>query len=182
MPRRSKFSTLSFIRDVALRGKIVKSIGTISELYLVQKNPSYSGLAPEIRRIIVLYCASVIEAVLLHLYKQQGAIITKIAYKDVQTLSSRYQLDPNAKFVIASQVTVQKDERELMLDVLLKKFVDDGIISDDLKKKIDKVKDIRNTLHLSKSRSGLRIGESSIQSATEAVYEILIIVQTSLGR
>ncbi|MBI2325888.1 hypothetical protein HYU91_00710 [Candidatus Collierbacteria bacterium] len=171
---------LGFISDVTLRRKLVEAIETTSALYLVQQDPNYSGIAKEIRRIIVLYCASIIEAVFLYLYKRNGFKLTKLEYRDVQTLTQRYQLDSNCKFVIASQVDIPRHERELMLDLLLKLFVDENIISKQLGDKIEKAKSIRNTLHLAKSRSGLIIGQSGVKTAIDAVYETIIVVRNHL--
>lgn len=77
MPQRSSSqnaqtaSNFSFIKDTTLRRKLVEAIETISELYIIQQDPKYAELAKEIRRVIVLYCASIIEAVFLYLYKKR---------------------------------------------------------------------------------------------------------------
>lgn len=175
-------ANLGFISDVTLRRKLVEAIETTSELYLVQQDPIYSALAKEIRRIIVLYCASIIEAVLLYLYKKDNFKLTKPEYKDVQTLSQRYQLDSNSTFVIASQVNVPRHERELMLDMLLKLFIEENIIPKQLGDKIEKAKSIRNTFHLAKSRSGMNIGQSRIKTSFDAVYETIIVVRSYLAK
>lgn len=172
---------LGFVSDVTLRRKLVEAIETTSELYLVQQDPNYSALAKEIRRIIVLYCASIIEAVLLYLYKKYGYKLTKLEYRDIQTLTQRYQLDSNCKFVIASQVNVPRHERELMLDLLLKLFIDENIIPKQLGEKIEKVKAIRNTFHLAKSRSGMSIGQPGIKASFDAVYETIVVVRNHLA-
>ena len=131
--------------------------------------------------MIVLYCASIIEAVFLFLYKKNNFEITKLEYRDVQTLIQRYQLDPDCKFVIATQMNVPRHERELMLDLLLKLFVDKNIISKQLEGKIEKAKSIRNTFHLTKSRSGLTVSPSSIKTAIDAVYETIIVVRNHVA-
>lgn len=171
----------SFISDINLRRKLVEAIQTTSELYLVQQDPNYSALAKEIRRMIVLYCASIIEAVLLYLYKKNRFEITKLEYRDVQTLAQRFQLDSHCKFVIASQMNVPRHERELMLDLLLKLFVDKNIIPTQLGEKIEKAKAIRNTFHLAKPRSGMSIGQPGVKTALDAVYETIIVVRNHLA-
>lgn len=183
--KQSKVSAndLLFISDVPLRKKIIDAIETISGLYLVEQDTKYpTALTKEIRRVIVLYAASIIETLLLYLYGKEKISELKIEYKEVHTLPTQFQLEPNAKFVIAKQTETPKLERELMLDTLLKIFSQRKVISKDLEAKIKKAKDIRNTFHLSKSRTGIRIDSKIVQISTEAVYETVLSVQNQLKK
>lgn len=174
---------LSFISDLSLRRKIIDAIETISGLYLFEQDAKYAlGLKKEIRRVLILYSASIIEAVLLYLYKKGKFSISKIDYSDVRILPNPYQFNQSFKLVIAKQIEIPKSDHELMLDVLLKYFSDKIIISRDLEKNIKKAKDFRNTFHLSKSRSGLFVTTKMVQISTDAVYETVIAVKNYLQK
>jgi hypothetical protein len=170
-----------FITNDSLRAKIISSIFTISGLYLVEEKQRNSPeLAKEIRRVIILYSAFIIEAILLFMFKKKSEKLEKIDYKDVYELPSNFQTASSYTLVVAKQVKIPKHERELMLDVLLKYYVEKGIISRNLESKIKKVKDIRNTFHLSKPRSGLRISQNDVQSASDTVYETILMAKDNI--
>ncbi len=124
---------LRFITDISLRRKIENSIETTSFLYLKRNEKSTSsGFAKEIRRAEILYAASIIEAVLIHLFKRRGESMSKTDYKDVVTLPSIYQSGSHP-VVVARQVQIPKLGRELTLDSLLELFSKNGIIKHRLK-------------------------------------------------
>lgn len=174
---------LSFISDLSLRKKIIDAIETISGLYLFEQDTKYAlGLKKEIRRVIILYSASIIEAVLLYLYKKGKFSIPKTDYSDVRILPNPYQFNQDFKLVLAKQIQIPKSDHELMLDVLLKYFSDKTIISRDLEKNVKKTKDFRNTFHLSKSRSGLFVTARMVQISTDAVYETVIAVKNYIQK
>ena len=97
-------------------------------------------------------------------------------------MPDNYQNDKNNIFVLAKKKTVAKDNRELMLDSLLKLFNDSGIISDVLKDKIDKARKVRNTFHLAKSRKGIFCGIKVVNLSFEAVLETSHAVNDYLNR
>lgn len=181
--KRAQFDNkdLLFITDRPLRRKVTDAIETISGLYLVEKDKNYPPeISKEIRRIIILYAASIVEALLLYLYKQKKFSITKTDYKNPHILPSEYQKENGISLVIAKQIKIPKNERELMLDVLLEFFCDKGIIGMDLNKKIKKAKDVRNTFHLSKSRLGIQCSQTAVKTSTDALYKTIIIVKDTL--
>lgn len=173
---------LLFISDIYLRKKIVNAIGTISGLYLVERDEKYPPeLSKEIRRTIVLYAASIIEALLLFLYKKCGKQQFKVNYNNVYSLPSSLQISTQYKLIVAKQVKIPKEERELTLDVLLKFYTnEEKIISKELAAKIEKAKDIRNTFHLSKPRSRLVANVNTIKLSAEAIYETIVVVKENL--
>ncbi len=172
---------LLFITDLPLRRKIEDALETTSFLYLQEKGGGMSeGFSRENRRMIILYSASIIEAVLLHLYKRKGFSISRVVYKKVHVLPQTYQLDLDTKLVLAKQIEEPRDDRELMLDTLLKHFVSEGVIKLPLKKKIDKAKNVRNTFHLSKSRKGIQCSAPSVESSFTAVLGTIISVRDYL--
>jgi hypothetical protein len=87
-----------------------------------------------------LYAASIVEALLLYLYKRKGSSIVKNEYADVHVLPQSYQFETGTVLVIAKQRKVPRHDRELMLDVLLKFFIQQKLINVSLKKKIERAK------------------------------------------
>ncbi len=178
-PRRgsktSSVGDLLFITDIPLRNKIEDAIEMISLLYLLEKQGSFPrGFLKENRRMIILYSASVVEAVLLYVYKKKGFAIRKTNYLDVVTLPASYQLEPGSTLVVAKQVQGTRPDRELMLDILLKVCFDEGVIDAQLQARIEKAKNVRNTFHLSKSRKGLNCSPASANQSFEAVLDTIV--------
>lgn len=182
MPRRkSKKVGLDFISDATLRRKISDAIETTSFLYLKRNEGGVSaGFASEIRRMEILYAASIIEAVLLFLFKRRNESMTRMDYKEPHILPAKYQPNTAFQLVVAKQSKVRRQERELMLDNLLDFFAEKGIIKNSLKAKIDKARRVRNTFHLSKSRKGIRCGTKAVDSANDAVIETFTMARRHL--
>lgn len=174
-------SDLTFITTLSLRNKLVGAIETISDLYTISEGPETKTLlAIEIRRVIVLYVASIIEAILLFLFKNTSLTYPKIEYADVCVLPSSFQLEKDKKLVVAKQIENVRSDKELMLDVLLKVFVNKNIISAELETKIKHAKDVRNTFHLSKLRSGIFLSKKKVDISIEALYEVVEITRNYL--
>ncbi len=181
MTRKSKSTNFSFITDIALRRKIENAIEITSFLNLKRNEEgTATGFAKEIRRMEILYAASIIEAILIYLFKKLGDQIHKIDYKDVYTLPNSYQLVAPSTFVLAKQIQTPRTERELMLDNLLEHFSKKGLIKKDLKSKIDTARKVRNTFHLAKSRKGIRCDAVSVNSAYDAVLGMLTVARNQL--
>lgn len=175
MQRKSSRSNLGFITDASLRRKIEGAIETISFLYLKRNEKGISaGFSSEIRRMEILYAASIIEAIFIYLFKKRKESIFKTEYKDVRTLPAPYH------FVVARQIQTPKTERELMLDNLLDFFSKSGVIKKKLKWKIDTARNVRNTFHLAKSRKGIRCDTKSVNSAYDAVVEVFSVARNLL--
>jgi len=176
-------SGLWFITDVSLRTKIEGAIETISFLYLFGKKfEASSGVAKEIRRVIILYSASIIEAALLFIYKRKGFAMEKLNYTNVYPLPKEYQFESNSVLVLAKQISKSKQDRDLMLDSLLKFFSDKRIIKTSLKERIDRVRNVRNTFHLSKSRKGVQCGVTSVTSSLRAAVNTILAVEAYLEK
>lgn len=174
-------SDLTFITTLSLRSKLVGAIKTISDLYTISEGPDTKPLLSiEIRRVIVLYVASIIEAILLFLYKKTNINQSKIEYTDICVLPNSFQLEKDKRFVVAKQIETARSDRELMLDVLLKVFIDKKAISTELETKIKHAKDVRNTFHLSKLRGGILVNKKKVDASIEALYEIVEITRNYL--
>lgn len=183
MQRKKRIKSLDFITDTTIRNKIEEAIETNSFLYLMERDHKFdAGTSKEIRRIIILYSASIIEAILLFLYKKKKFSSQKTYYSEIHTLPTKYQQNNESRIVIATQIKKQREERELMLDVLVDFFFDEKIINKVLKSKIDKARDIRNTFHLSKSRKGIHCGVKAVNVSNDAVLETILTVNDYLSK
>ena len=67
-----------------------------------------------------------------------------------------------------------------MLDVLLKHFKEAGIIDEVLAAQIERVKNVRNTFHLSKDRRGHISNERAEEAANNAVVGTIKVVRAAL--
>lgn len=171
----SEVGDLMFIADTALRRKIEDAIEMISVLYLLEKQEHLPQVfLKENRRIIILYSAAIIEAILLYVVKKKRWTIERTSYKNVSALPNNYQLDSKSTLVVAKQVQETRSEKELMLDVVLRTCLEKGVINLHLKPKIEKAKNVRNTFHLSKSRKGLNCTLSSANQSFDAVLETIM--------
>lgn len=183
MQRKKRNKSLNFITDIAIRNKIQVAIETSSFLFLMERDNKFdTGTSKEVRRIIILYAASIIEAILLYLYKKGKFSIEKVHYSDVYTLPSVYQLDSKSTLIVAKQFKKERHEREIMLDVLVELFFDKKIIGKSLKLKIDTARNIRNTFHLSKSRKGISCNIGIVNIANDAVLGAILVVTKYLSR
>lgn len=182
MPRRrNDTNNLDFIANATLRRKIEHAIEITSALYLKRNEKGVSkGIALEFCRMEILYAASIIEAILLYMFKSKNEKLNKLEYKEVYPLPSSYQSSGSPILVLAKQSQIPRQERELMLDNLLVFFTKNGTIKNDLKKKIDKARTVRNTFHLAKSRQGIRCDALSVNSAYDAVIDIFSVARAHL--
>lgn len=172
----------NFISDVPLRNKIIESLEMVSIFHLNLEKGNFSRpIAKELRRMMILYYASIIEALLLYLYKKGKHKILKTEYADVQQLNLKYQLDSKAIIVVARKINVERHDRELMLDNLLKYFHEKKMIPDGLKDRIDKTRNIRNTFHLSKSRKGILCGAITVEKSSKTVVDVVSLVENALN-
>lgn len=180
-PASSPSNDFSFIGDIYLRKKIEESILAAAGLYLLQQDSrTAAALSKELRRTIILYSASIIESILLYVYKKKKFSNKKIEYMNITQLPNDFQLEKDSILVVAKQVRKEREDRELMLDVLIKVFSEKGIISHSLKKKVEDIKDVRNTFHLSKSRRNIICSPRLVSMANDAIIETIIEIKNFL--
>ena len=161
---------------------IAEAIEVTSFLYLKRKEKGISaGFAKEIRRLEILYAASIIEALFLYVFKQRGESMHRVDYKDVHILPSAFQ-SGTSRLVVAKQIKSPKPDRELMLDNLLDFFYENGTIKKKLKQRVDTARNVRNTFHLAKSRKGIRCDAASVNAAYDAVIEMLNVAKVAIQK
>src|SRR3990167_8531906 len=109
---------LDFITDNILRKTNEESVEYVHVLSEESKKEDKSVLyKEETYRVIILYIVSIIEAVLLYLYKRQSDKITYTDYKFISPLHEDYQhaRDRESPVIIAVQKTIEKVEHQIRM-------------------------------------------------------------------
>ncbi len=146
---------LGFITDPVLRKTVQDSIEYTYLLFEEVKTKTDNRLyQEETCRVTILYIVSIIEAILLFLYKKGGYTIPHIEYKYVQALSEDYQHKGAVgdRIIIAVQKSGHKEEYQIGLKSLVDVLCAKNLISKQIASEIFAMNDLRNTFHLSKSR------------------------------
>ncbi len=146
---------LDFISDDTLRKTIEDSIEYVYVLMEESKKEDKSILyKEETYRVIVLYIVSVIEAILLYLYKRQNDKITYIDYKFINLLPEDYQhvSDCESRVIIAIQKITEKFDHQIGMFELVSFFKEKKFMKKETAEEILKINNLRNTLHLNKPR------------------------------
>jgi len=146
---------LNFITDATLRKTVKDSIDYIYVLFEELKGKTANKLyQEETHRVIVLYVVSVIEAILLYLYKKGEYEMTYLDYKYINTLPEGYRHEGSkgSRIIIAVQKSVGKVEHQIGLADLVKYFSDQKKIIKVTATEILAINDLRNTFPLNKPR------------------------------
>ncbi len=174
---RDKNSTedLSFIEDAILRDNIESSIRYIYLLFSRSLSENDADFKTETHRVIVLYVASVVEAILLYVYRERGQPQEIVEYKHPTQLSGEFfhKALPGKKVVVAVQVSRAAGEREMMLDKLITFFQEKKLMKKVFAEKIVAAKDIRNTFHLAKSREGIDCDVAAVEKALDLLVKTI---------
>ena len=168
---------LDFITDNTLRKTIEDSIEYVYVLTEEsKKKEDRSALyKEETYRVIILYIASIIEAILLYLYKRQSDKITYTYYKFINPLHEDYQhaSDRESPVIIAVQKTVEKVEHQIGMFELVSFFKEKKFMKEETAEEILKINNLRNTLHLNKPREGNACDITQVEASLKLlVYTI----------
>ena len=147
---------LDFINDKELRKTLENSIEYIYVLHERSKSDGRHKLyQEETYRVILLYVASIIEAILLYFYKVRGEKIQYTEYKFVNVLLSQYEHTEKKGFpvVVAVQEKVEKKEHQLGMRELVTFFRGKSLMTEKTAEDILDINDVRNTIHFSKPRA-----------------------------
>jgi len=169
-------SKLDFIADVTLRGIIENSINYIWLLFEEAKKEERNQLyKEETRRVIILYTISIIEAVLLYLYKERGEEMIFSEYKHPHNLPREYNHKDNPDFgiVIAVRKNCKTPDHKIGLYNLVSFFEKKKIIKEDTAKKILEANEVRNTFHFHKPREKAVFDINKIEDTFKLLVYIL---------
>jgi intergrase/recombinase len=167
---------LDFITDVGLRKTVEDSIEYAYVLSEESKGKNRSALfQEETRRVVVLYTVSIIEAVLLYLYKKHGDEMTYIDYKYVNVLPPEYHYgkDDESRMVIAVQQKNKKAEYQIGVNELVKFFTERMLMKKETAEEILKINDLRNTFHLNKPREKAVCDISQVETALKLLVYVI---------
>lgn len=165
--RNSIAINLDFIQDDYLREIIQTSNDYIFVLYGLLNDVHSSAHAEETHRVIILYTVSIIEGVLMYLYKLQNNLMYNIEYKHIIHLPNDYthQGEGEANIVVAVQKKVHKLDRQIGLVELVSFFKNSGDMKTDTAEEILKINDVRNTFHFNKARDRIPCTIEQVEKA-----------------
>jgi len=146
---------MDFIDDEDLRHKADNALKYATYLMLSHYKNSNENFKEETCRVIVLYIASILEAVLLYLYSKQGKKIEKIEYKEITILKPVFQNKENGgETVLAIKTKKVISENNIGIHELIKHFEKNKIITKaETGVGLNEINEMRNTHHLSKDRN-----------------------------
>jgi|SRR3989344_6819346 len=167
---------LDFITDNILRKTIEDSVEYVHVLSEESKKEDKSALyKEETYRVIILYIVSIIEAILLYLYKKHGDTITYLDYKFINTLPEDYHHASNreSRVVVAVQKTIEKSEHQIGTSDLVSFFKEKKLMKKETAEEILKINDLRNTLHLNKPREKTICDVAQVESALKLLVYVI---------
>ena len=168
-----------FISDAKIKSRIENSIEYILALYAEVHNSSKKNYREETYRVIILYCVSVIEALLLVIYSKLDEEIYKTDYKETSTLSKGFAhtKHSDSPIVVAVKKDVPKEEKEIGLHELVVFLRKNNILKKNTAERIAAINDRRNTFHLHKKGSTA----CTVQDVEEALDLINVVLRGTYG-
>lgn len=167
---------LDFITDNTLRKTIKDSIEYVYILSEESKKEDKSILyKEETYRVIILYIVSIIEAILLHLYKKHSEKITYIDYKFINQLTKGYghTSDRESRVIVAVQKIIEKSEYQIGIFELVSFFRDKKVMKKETAEEILSINNLRNTLHLNKPRNEAVCDITQVESALKLLVHVI---------
>ncbi len=167
---------LDFIKDPSLRKTVKDSIDYTYVLFEESKKKTDNKLfEEETYRVIVLYVISVIEAILLYLYKKGGYEMTYLDYKFINTLPEAYRHEnsPGSRVIVAVEKSISKTEHQIGLSDLVNFFREQKKILTPTAKKILEINNLRNTFHLSKPREKIVCDITQVEQALKLLVYVI---------
>lgn len=165
---------LDFIVDKELRKTIEDSIEFMYALHKRVGDLNQNSLyQEETCRVIILYVISIIEAILLSLCKARGEKFERIEFKFSSALPLSYSHNERVglSVVVAVKESVIRADAEIGMKDLVQFFKSKTLFTEKVAKDILDFNDIRNTFHLSKTRS-----KTCDIKQVEKAFKLLVIV------
>lgn len=175
---------LEFIADTELRSRIKDAIEYIYALYeRVKKEETNAMFQEETYRVIILYIVSILEAILLYVYKNNKDHVIREEYRYIQALPGEYKhsAKQDCPVVIAVRVPIPKEDR-LGMDELVDFFVEKKILKLETANRMSELNNLRNTFHFSKKRDGSKCDVDQVERALELLVYTIEHVPYALKR
>lgn len=164
--------SFDFISNQKVKSNIINSIDFSSTLWLLsEKIPEKNR--EESYRTIILYTASIIEALLLYYFSEKKLSFEEEKFTHVARLGSQFQNNLGEVVVAIRKSEERKDPDFFNCINYLEKT-----LGKNLSKSIHKIRDTRNTFHLLKTRK--KIKENDIKYANEILLKLVKKIQTKL--
>lgn len=140
-----------FINDTTLRSRIESAVTYSVALYELAKQSEQDSFKAETYRVIILYCASIIEAILFSIYHKQSIKIARDTYVDQQQLSTRYtHASKTGRVVIALLQQKEKPEYSISIPELADFLHNQKVLTKTTVLRIKSINETRNSVHLRK--------------------------------
>ena len=166
--------SFDFISDEKVKDNIINSIDFSSALWLLsEKIPEANR--EESYRTIILYTASIIEALLLYYLSRKNLFLEEEKFIHTARLGSHFQNNLGE-----TVVAIRKMEKRLAPD--FSKIIDylEKTLGKNLSKNIHKIRETRNTFHLLKTRT--KIKEQDVKHANETLLKLIKKIQVKLKK
>jgi hypothetical protein len=166
--------SFDFIDNSSLRKNIIDSIDYVSALYL-QSESIDKKHHQELYRTIIFYNASIVEALLLFVCTKKAIDILQEKYTNAYKLPEEFQ-NKNREICITLKKKIKKNPAEISFSDLINST--EIILGKLLTKKILLLKDLRNTIHLSKNRTPIK--QSSVLTSSDIVLNLIKKIQKEI--
>ncbi len=154
MARQRQISNFDFVRDDVLRENLDKVFDHIVELISLSESSSYDRvLKSSFRKTVIIYTASIIEALLLHILKESKAeeeCASVNIEKKFRVEKWIYEVD-EAKWIVLGESREERPKvrfEKMNLDNINKFCKEFNLIPEKLSSDVEKVRDLRNRQHL----------------------------------
>src|SRR3989344_123440 len=146
-------ANFAFVTDAILQRNLDITFEHLIELLSLSESNKYTEtLKSSFRKTVIIYTASIVEALLLWMLKQNTSEETLAKRQTVFKVSKViYDINPAERIVLGKdEIKIEKCRFEkLNLDQVNDLCKEHGIISDSIFKDVDKVRGLRNRLHIS---------------------------------
>lgn len=169
-------NSFDFIDNQNLKDNIIDSISYVSTLW-IQAESIEKRHHQELYRTIIFYNASIVEALLLFFCTKKSISITQDKYTEPHKLPNGFQKS-GGEIYVAMKKKVKKSYAEIsFVDLLCSTEV---FLGKSLFKKITELKDLRNTVHLAKSRT--LITQQVVKDSSDTVFKLVKKIQKELAK
>lgn len=167
--------SFDFIDNQNLKDNIIDSISYVATLW-IQAESIEKRHHQELYRTIIFYNASIVEALLLFLCTKKSILITQDKYTEPHKLPDSFQ-KAGGETYIAIKKKVKKTYAEISFADTL--GVAESFLGKSLFKKITDLKDLRNTVHLAKSRTLIK--QEVVKDSSDTVFKLVKKIQKEIS-
>ena len=174
--RHNEYRDFAFISQKSLRSDIEDALGFAA--WLITKKTKNKIHKRELYRVVVLYIASVVEALCSYLLDENNLKIEETKYKSPTTVKLPDDVSvPQGK--ILAVVWCNKKEicpPKISFKDSINKLMSSGILSEKFAKKLHVLRDKRNSQHLYK-RSTKNVSTRDVNFSVKILSELLDIIR-----